>query len=173
MNNFFLEKLNDNGIIFDDLSEESKNIYEILVKNFETHISNSVCDVIFPVNSVDDESWIRNSVSTVLFIKFLQGKLRKFPASSELDILTLYIMSGLGNKTSEARKLVRATLGVEEKQLNSMNRQLREKNLLLADTIKPSNYSFCNELDVIYKYYNYLKSKGKRRMSIGINLSNE
>ena len=171
MEEIFKKKLEEKGLSFENLSEESKLVFDLMLSNLKDNLS-QVPGIVFPVSANSDETWVKNAVTTVLFCLMLRGKFKKLPRSVEISVLTLYIMSGLGEKTKQARENVRMVLQMEEKPLNSLNRDLREKGLLIPNGVKPSDYTFCKELEIIHQYYKMSKSKGVKEMSFGVKLKN-
>lgn len=168
MEEIFKKKLEENGLSFENLNDESKKVFHLLMTNFKTQ----VMGLVFPISANSDEIWVKNAVQTTLFSLMLRGKIIKMPRDLEISVLTLYIMSGLGNKTKQARENVRTVLRMEDKALNSLNLDLRKKGLLIPNSIKPSDYTFCKELEYIHQYYKVSKSKGLKEMSFGLKLSN-
>lgn len=168
MEEIFKKKLEENGLSFENLDDESRKVYELLVSSFRTQLPG----IVFPVSANSDEIWVKNAVQTTLFSLMLRGKTIKMPRDLEISVLTLYIMSGLGNKTKQARENVRTVLRMEDKALNSLNLDLRKKGLLIPNSIKPSDYTFCKELEYIHQYYKVSKSKGLKEMSFGLKLLN-
>lgn len=171
MEEIFKEKIKEGGLDFENLSEESKKVFNIVVASIPKFMSDrGFPGIVFPIQCSTDEIWVRNAVQTTLFSLMLRGRFKTVARSREVDVLTLYIMSGLGENTKNARESVRRVLQIEEKCLNSLNLQLRKKGLLISNPMKTSDYTFCKELEIIHQYYNRNKSLGTNDMSFGIKL---
>lgn len=170
----FIESLSKEGITIDESSSKLFNtivrLSEEKIKNIEDSYKDKVSGILIPIQSISNTNWVKNAVSVIIFVKTLKGDLGKMLSDKDIQILSLYVMFGLEDKTSDARKWVRSMIGIDEKQLNSTNKSFRDKGLLISNKFKPSDYSFCKELDIIYKYYNYINKSSKDSISIGLKL---
>lgn len=135
-------------------------------------LQKQIPEVTFSINAISSENWVAGMVRFTIFSKILKGDLTKFLGEKEVSILSLYVMLGLGTNTANTRGQVRKRLQIDEKQLNSINKILRDKGILIADKIKPSNYTLCEDLEIIRRLYSYCKNTGKESVTLAVKLLN-
>lgn len=155
----FKEKLKNIGI------SENDEKYDLILKSFSDSIKKPILKLVS--RHEDDISWLFNQTQLIYYYKTDNRNRASIPTLNT-KVLTYYVKYGLGKNSSQTRARVRSLEGIGEKELNSINKTLRDKGFITKGLKKESDHELCKELENLRTLYNYLKQTNNNKAEISI-----
>lgn len=145
------------GKDIEEFKSNSPEIWDMFINSFRSYSVNDLrADM--KITCRVEQVWLENMILAISFFKFLRGDAQNSNLLTKraLTVLALYFKVGLGSNSKEARRVVRDLEGLTDRELNSLTKSLRDKGFLKKGQTKESDNYFCQELEFLRVYCDYI-----------------